>query len=54
MTNINLVLSSLDPKDAAHDFIIKAGDLFVHEIKQGQYVDAAGATSGNVSLRLSR
>jgi urea carboxylase-associated protein 1 len=38
MTNINLVLSSLDPRDAAHDFIVKAGDPFVHEIKQGQYV----------------
>lgn len=38
MTNTNLVLSSLHPKDAAHDFTVKAGDPFVHEIKQGQYV----------------
>ena len=38
MTNTNLVLSSLHPKDAAYDFTVKAGDPFVHEIKQGQYV----------------
>src|ERR1700761_6950032 len=32
------VLSSLDPKDAIHDFTVKAGDPFVHEIRKGQHV----------------
>ncbi len=38
MTSTNLVLSSLAPKDAAHNFTVNAGDPFVCEIKQGQYV----------------
>src|ERR1700761_2745441 len=32
------VLSSLDPKDAIHDFTVKAGDPFVHEIRKGQHL----------------
>lgn len=38
MTSTNLVLSSLAPKDAAHNFTVNAGDPFVREIKQGQYI----------------
>lgn len=38
MTSTNLVLSSLDPRDAVHDFTVNAGDPFVCEIKQGQHV----------------
>jgi hypothetical protein len=38
MTDTSLVVSSLDPKDAAHDFTVKSGDSFVHEIRRGQHV----------------
>src|SRR6201996_7347016 len=38
MTSMNLVASSLDPGNALHDFTVKAGDPFVHEIRQGQRV----------------
>jgi hypothetical protein len=38
MTSTTLVLSSLDPKDAAHNFTVNAGDPFVCELKRGQHV----------------
>lgn len=38
MTNANLVVSLFDPKDAMHDFTVKAGEPFVHEIRKGQHV----------------
>jgi uncharacterized protein len=38
MSGFKLVTSSLDPKDAAFNFTVKAGDPFLHEIKQAQSV----------------
>jgi len=35
---VALTLSPLDPAAASHRFTVKAGDPFVHEIGQGQYV----------------
>lgn len=38
MKDTHLVLSPRDPKDAVHDFTVKAGDPLFYELKQGQYV----------------
>jgi hypothetical protein len=38
MKDTHLVLSPRDPKNAVHDFIVKAGDPFLYELKRGQYV----------------
>lgn len=38
MATVNLQISSLLPEEAAQEFIVKAGDWFVHEIRRGQTV----------------
>jgi urea carboxylase-associated protein 1 len=38
MKDTHLVLSPRDPKNAVHDFTVKAGDPFLYELKRGQYV----------------
>ena len=63
MTSNNFVTSLLDPKTARYDAIVPAGEPWIHEILQGQYlrivdvesidlsVGASGATDFNLSIR---
>ena len=40
MTDFNLQVSVLRPEDAMANFVVEAGDPFMHEIRKGQIVRA--------------